>query len=105
MEFDLPFIWAGLIATAIYIYVVLDGFDLGRACRHRVEYLLTRHASGVFVQDDRDATRMKVLRKKLRCRTPDTLFDADDRGACRVLSAPRIDAMKGCVFVEKVLKC
>lgn len=29
MEFDLPFIWAGLIATAIYIYVVLDGFDLG----------------------------------------------------------------------------
>ncbi|MGI9404799.1 MAG: cytochrome d ubiquinol oxidase subunit II [Hyphomicrobiaceae bacterium] len=29
MELDLPFIWAGLIATAIYIYVVLDGFDLG----------------------------------------------------------------------------
>lgn len=29
MELDLPFIWALLIAAAIYIYVVLDGFDLG----------------------------------------------------------------------------
>lgn len=29
MEFDLPFIWAGLIAFAILAYVVLDGFDLG----------------------------------------------------------------------------
>lgn len=27
--FDLPLIWALLIATAIFIYVVLDGFDLG----------------------------------------------------------------------------
>jgi cytochrome d ubiquinol oxidase subunit II len=29
MEFDLPFIWAGLIAFAVLAYVVLDGFDLG----------------------------------------------------------------------------
>ena len=29
MEFDLPFIWAGIIAFAILCYVVLDGFDLG----------------------------------------------------------------------------
>ena len=29
MEFDLPFIWAGLIAFAVIAYVVLDGFDLG----------------------------------------------------------------------------
>ncbi|MFN3970146.1 MAG: cytochrome d ubiquinol oxidase subunit II [Gemmobacter sp.] len=29
MIFDLPFIWAGLIAFAILAYVVLDGFDLG----------------------------------------------------------------------------
>ena len=29
MEFDLPFIWGGLIAFAILAYVVLDGFDLG----------------------------------------------------------------------------
>ncbi len=29
MELDLPFIWAGLIATAVLIYVLLDGFDLG----------------------------------------------------------------------------
>ena len=29
MEFDLAFIWAGLIAFAILAYVVLDGFDLG----------------------------------------------------------------------------
>ncbi|WP_373503238.1 cytochrome d ubiquinol oxidase subunit II [Aestuariivirga sp.] len=29
MMFDLPFIWAGLIAFAILAYVVLDGFDLG----------------------------------------------------------------------------
>jgi cytochrome d ubiquinol oxidase subunit II len=26
---DLPFIWAGLIATAVLLYVLLDGFDLG----------------------------------------------------------------------------
>ncbi len=29
MPFDLAFIWAGIIAFAILIYVVLDGFDLG----------------------------------------------------------------------------
>lgn len=29
MVFDLAFIWAGLIAVAIFAYVVLDGFDLG----------------------------------------------------------------------------
>ena len=29
MELDLPLIWAGLIATAVFLYVVLDGFDLG----------------------------------------------------------------------------
>lgn len=29
MEFDLPFIWAGLIAFAVLAYIVLDGFDLG----------------------------------------------------------------------------
>ena len=27
--FDLPMIWAGLIAFAVFAYVVLDGFDLG----------------------------------------------------------------------------
>ncbi|SEA30476.1 cytochrome d ubiquinol oxidase subunit II [Rubrimonas cliftonensis] len=27
--FGLPFIWAGLIAFAVYAYIVLDGFDLG----------------------------------------------------------------------------
>ena len=27
--FDLPLIWAGLIATAVLLYVMLDGFDLG----------------------------------------------------------------------------
>jgi cytochrome d ubiquinol oxidase subunit II len=26
---DLPLIWSGLIATAIFVYVLLDGFDLG----------------------------------------------------------------------------
>lgn len=29
MLLDLPFIWAGLIALAVLIYVILDGFDLG----------------------------------------------------------------------------
>jgi cytochrome d ubiquinol oxidase subunit II len=29
METDLAFIWAGLIAFAVFAYVVLDGFDLG----------------------------------------------------------------------------
>ena len=29
MELDLPFIWAGLIAFAVLVYVILDGFDLG----------------------------------------------------------------------------
>ena len=29
MSLDLSFIWAVLIATAIFLYVVMDGFDLG----------------------------------------------------------------------------
>ena len=29
MLFDLAFIWAGLIAFAVLVYVILDGFDLG----------------------------------------------------------------------------
>jgi cytochrome d ubiquinol oxidase subunit II len=29
MDFDLPIIWAGLIGTAVALYVILDGFDLG----------------------------------------------------------------------------
>jgi len=29
MTFDLPLIWAAIIATAVFLYVVLDGFDLG----------------------------------------------------------------------------
>ncbi len=29
MTFDLPMIWAGIIAFAVFAYVVLDGFDLG----------------------------------------------------------------------------
>lgn len=29
MEWDLPVIWAGLIGTAVAMYVILDGFDLG----------------------------------------------------------------------------
>ena len=31
MEWYLPVIWAGLIGTAVMLYVVLDGFDLGIA--------------------------------------------------------------------------
>ena len=26
---DLPLIWYGLITTAMFLYVILDGFDLG----------------------------------------------------------------------------
>ena len=26
---DLPLIWFGIIATAIFLYILLDGFDLG----------------------------------------------------------------------------
>src|SRR5215510_10178686 len=29
MEWYLPVIWAGLIGTAVALYVILDGFDLG----------------------------------------------------------------------------
>ena len=29
MELDLPLIWAGIIGTAVAMYVILDGFDLG----------------------------------------------------------------------------
>ena len=29
MSLDLPFIWACLIALAVFMYVVMDGFDLG----------------------------------------------------------------------------
>ena len=26
---DLPLIWSGIIALAVFMYVLLDGFDLG----------------------------------------------------------------------------
>ena len=29
MEWYLPVIWAALIGTAVVLYVILDGFDLG----------------------------------------------------------------------------
>ena len=29
MENALPYIWAGLLTLAVFIYVLLDGFDLG----------------------------------------------------------------------------
>jgi cytochrome d ubiquinol oxidase subunit II len=29
MEPVLPLIWAGVIATAVFLYVAMDGFDLG----------------------------------------------------------------------------
>ncbi|RZI39474.1 ubiquinol oxidase subunit II, partial [Herbaspirillum sp. HC18] len=29
MSIDLTLIWALLIATAVFLYVVMDGFDLG----------------------------------------------------------------------------
>jgi cytochrome bd ubiquinol oxidase subunit II len=29
MSLDLPLVWAGVIATAVFLYVLLDGFDLG----------------------------------------------------------------------------
>ena len=31
MEYYLPLAWAGIIGTAVMLYVVLDGFDLGIA--------------------------------------------------------------------------
>ena len=31
---DLPVIWYGLISTAIFLYVILDGFDLGVGILH-----------------------------------------------------------------------
>lgn len=31
MEWYLPVIWAGVIGTAVMLYVILDGFDLGIA--------------------------------------------------------------------------
>lgn len=34
--FDLPIIWGGLIALAVFIYVLLDGFDLGCGILYRV---------------------------------------------------------------------
>jgi cytochrome d ubiquinol oxidase subunit II len=37
MAFDLPLIWAGLLAFAVLAYVVLDGFDLGVGILFAVE--------------------------------------------------------------------
>ncbi|KGF67882.1 ubiquinol oxidase subunit II [Hoeflea sp. BAL378] len=37
MDIDLPFIWAGIIAFAVLVYVVLDGFDLGVGMLFAVE--------------------------------------------------------------------
>ncbi len=36
-ELDLPFIWAGIIAFTILVYVILDGFDLGVGMLFAVE--------------------------------------------------------------------
>ena len=38
MEFDLPHIWAAIIAFAVLMYVVLDGFDLGVGMLFAVEH-------------------------------------------------------------------
>ncbi len=38
MEFDLPHIWAALIAFAVLMYVMLDGFDLGVGMLFAVEH-------------------------------------------------------------------
>ena len=43
---DLPLIWGGLISVAIFMYVFLDGFDLG------IGILMP------FVRDEKDRTRM-----------------------------------------------
>ncbi len=37
---DLPLIWFGLIATAIFLYILLDGFDLGWAFFSRLHPLI-----------------------------------------------------------------
>ena len=29
MSLDLPLVWAGVIALAVFLYILLDGFDLG----------------------------------------------------------------------------
>jgi cytochrome d ubiquinol oxidase subunit II len=46
MTFDLPLIWAGIIAIAVAFYVILDGFDLG------IGILFP------FADDDRERDRM-----------------------------------------------
>ena len=38
MIFDLPHIWAAIIAFAVLMYVVLDGFDLGVGMLFAVEH-------------------------------------------------------------------
>ncbi|MGB5212068.1 MAG: cytochrome d ubiquinol oxidase subunit II [Anderseniella sp.] len=38
MEFDLPHIWAAIIAFAVLMYVILDGFDLGVGMLFVVEH-------------------------------------------------------------------
>jgi cytochrome d ubiquinol oxidase subunit II len=46
VSFDLPLIWAGIIAMAVVFYVILDGFDLG------IGVLFP------FARDDADRERM-----------------------------------------------
>ena len=50
MNFDLTVIWASIIVLAVFIYVVLDGFDLG------IGILFRRFAVG----DDRDAAMNSI---------------------------------------------
>ena len=37
MSFDLTMVWAFLIAFAVFVYVVLDGFDLGLGMLFAIE--------------------------------------------------------------------
>ena len=65
---DLPIVWFGLIATAVLLYVLLDGFDLrcGKDATHLEDerggrFALVAREKFTFGQDEMDARRFDPL--------------------------------------------
>ena len=42
---DLPMIWAGLLVLAVFLYVLLDGFDLGVGIDRKSTRLNSSHVA------------------------------------------------------------
>ena len=77
MEYDLAFIWAGLIAFAVLTYVILDGFDATEECAqvtclyHQVNWWIERM---IVSSRGRDAGHGRGVERSARRWERDVIF-------------------------------